>query len=170
MLKRYVGRLAIVAVLAVGGCAVEDGSAGGSVMARQNEDIDAIRQLAADWRAGWLAGDVDLLLSLYANEPVLMSQDKPAIVGKPAIQALYEPVLKGYDIKSESTLKEVEAAGDWGFFWSTYSLTATPKAGGEPVTSKGKSLFIVRREPGRGWKISRLMDNSDGVQTDPSGK
>ena len=36
-------------------------------MTKESEDIEAIRRLAADWRSGWLAGDADLLLSLYVD-------------------------------------------------------------------------------------------------------
>jgi len=139
-------------------------------MSRRNEDVQAIRQLAADWRSGWLAGDADLLLSLYGDEPVLMSQDQPAVMGKDAIRSLYRAVLKEYDIKSESTLMDVEASGDLGYFWSTYTLTATPKGGGKAVKSAGKSVFIVKREPGGAWKIARLIDNSDGAPTDQDGR
>ena len=135
-------------------------------MSTRTEDIDAIKQLAADWRAGWLAGDAELLLSLYADEPVLMPQDQPAVTGKDAIRALYQPVLSEFDFQSEGKLMEVEASGDWGYFWSTYALTATRKAGGEPMKSAGKSVFIVKREPGGAWKIARLIDNSDGPPTD----
>ena len=136
-------------------------------MSTRNDGIHAIERLAADWRSGWLTGDVELLLSLYADEPVLMPQDCPAIVGKEAIRSLYRSVLGDYELKSEGTLKEVEASGDLGYFWSTYTLTATPKAGGKPVMSMGKSLFIVKRVPGGAWKIARLMDNSDGAPADP---
>ena len=132
-------------------------------MTRRDEDIDAIKELAEDWRSGWLAGDADLLLSLYADEPVLMPQDQPAVVGKDAIRSLYQSVLKEFDFKSEGTLKEVEVSGDWGYFWSTYTLTATPKAGGKRIKSAGKSVFIVMRKPGGAWKIARLIDNSDGA-------
>ena len=125
-------------------------------------DLEAIGRLAADWRVGWLTGDVDLLLSLYADDPVLMPQDQPAVAGKAAIRALYEPVLRDYRFRSDSRVEEVVAAGDWGYFWSTYRLTATPKAGGPPFRSAGKSLFVVRRALDGSWKIARLMDNSDG--------
>ena len=129
-------------------------------MNSRNEDILAIKRLAADWRSGWLAGDVEALLALYADEPVLMPQGQPAVTGKDAIRPLYQAVLNEVTIESESTLMEVEASGDWGYFWSTYKLTATPKAGGETIESEGKSLFIVKRQPDGVWKIARLMDNS----------
>ena len=64
-------------------------------------------------------------------------------------------------IKSKGALREVDASGDWGYFWSTYSLRSTPKAGGNPTTTKGKSVFIVKRQRDGSWKIARLIDNSD---------
>jgi uncharacterized protein (TIGR02246 family) len=95
-------------------------------MSNRDEDIQAIKQLAADWRAGWLAGDADLLLSLYADEPVLMPQDSPAVIGKEAIRSIYQSVLKEYEFKSEGKLMEVEASGDWGYFGSTYTHAGAP--------------------------------------------
>ena len=132
-------------------------------MTTQNADLGAIRQLAEDWRSGWLAGDADYLLSLYADEPVLMPQDQPAVVGKDAIRPLYEAVLKDYEFKSEANVKEIRVSGDLGYFWTAYTLTATPKAGGEPIKVTGKSLYIVQRDSAGAWKIARLMDNSDGT-------
>ncbi|HTY88712.1 MAG TPA: SgcJ/EcaC family oxidoreductase [Candidatus Acidoferrum sp.] len=130
-------------------------------MNTRRDDIAAIKQLAAQWRAGWLAGDADALVSLYAQRPVLMAHGRPAIYGKAAIRSLYCAVVREVQIESRGVLQEVEAEGDWGYFWSTYSLRATPKAGGKPIRSKGKSVFIVRRQRDGTWKIARLIDNSD---------
>lgn len=130
-------------------------------MTKQSEDIEAIKQLAEDWRSGWLAGDADALLSLYADDPVLMPSGQPAVFGKDAIRPLYQSVFKDYAIKSETRLMDTEVSGDLGYFWSTYKLTATPKAGGESFEEEGKSVFIVKREHGGAWKIARLIDNSD---------
>ena len=132
-------------------------------MNKRQKDLKAIKQLAADWRSGWLTGDAGLLLSLYGDRPVLMPQDHPAVVGKAAIRSLYQQVLKEYDFKSEGRLKEVVVSGDWGYFWSLYKLTATPKAGGRPIRSAGKSIVIVKRVRGGAWKIARLIDTSDGA-------
>lgn len=136
-------------------------------MIKQNEDIDAIRQLAEDWRDGWLAGDADALLALYADDPVLMPWGQPAVFGKDAIRPLYQSVFKEYAFSSHNRVMDVEASGDWGYFWCTYKLTATPKAGGKPLEEEGKSVFIVRREHGA-WKIARLIDNSDRAPTNSS--
>ncbi len=126
----------------------------------QPEDIAAIKQLAEDWRAGWLAGDVDALLALYADDPVVMPWGQAAVYGKAAIRALYEPVFRDYTIRSEERVMEAEASGDLGYFWVTYHLTATPKTGGAPLEEDGKAVFIVKRSGGA-WKITRLIDNSD---------
>ena len=131
-------------------------------MAQASDDIEAIKRLAAEWRSGWLAGGADSLLSLYADEPVLMPQDQPVVVGKDAIRPLYEAVLKEFDFHGEATVKEIVISGDLGFFRTAYTLTATPKAGGKPTKVTGKSIFIVQRDSGGTWRIARLMDNSDG--------
>jgi uncharacterized protein (TIGR02246 family) len=134
-------------------------------MTKQSEDIAAIKQLAEDWRSGWLAGDTDALLALYADDPVLMPWGQPTVFGKDAIRPLYQSVFKEYAIKSQTRLMDVEASGDLGYFWCTYALTAIPKAGGKLLEEEGKSVFIVKREHGGAWKIARLIDNSDRAPT-----
>ena len=130
-------------------------------MTRQSEDIAAIEKLAKDWGAGWDRSDTDALLSLYASDPVLMPQGQPAVTGKTAIRALYQSLFKDYTVKGEGKVVEVEASGDLGYFWNSYTLTVTPKAGGEQIKAKGKSVFIVRRQNDNSWKVARLIDNSD---------
>lgn len=134
-------------------------------MTGQSEDIAAIRQLAEDWRCGWLAGDADALLSLFAGDPVLMPWGQPAVFGKEAIRPLYQSVFKEFAFASKTTLMDVEASGDLGYFWCAYTLTATPKAGGKSLEEAGKAVFIVKREDGGAWKIARLIDNSDRAPT-----
>ena len=134
-------------------------------MTRKSEDMEAIKQLAEDWRSGWLAGDADALLSLYADDAVLMPWGQPAVFGKDAIRPLYQSVLQGFTFKSQNRLMDVEASGSLGYFWCAYKITATPKAGGAPLEEEGKAVFIVKREHGGAWKIARLIDNSDRAST-----
>jgi uncharacterized protein (TIGR02246 family) len=130
-------------------------------MTRQSEDIAAIEKLAKDWGAGWDRSDTDALLSLYTSDPVLMPQGQPAVTGKNAVRTLYQSLFKDYTVKGEGKVVEIEVSGDLGYFWNSYTLTATPKAGGEQIKAEGKSIFIVRRQNDNSWKIARLIDNSD---------
>ncbi len=125
------------------------------------EDVRAITRLTEVWHDAWLAGDAAALTALWTDDPVLMPQNRPAVIGKDEINALYQSVFDEYTIKGEGELLEVEVAGDWAFYRSTYTLTATPKAGGEPLEDSGISLFIVKRQPDGTWKIARLIANSD---------
>lgn len=130
-------------------------------MTIQSEDVAAIKKLAEDWRTGWDRSDTEALLSLYTNDPVLMPQGQPAVTEKNAIRALYQSFIKEFTVKGEGKVVEVEVSGDLGYFWNSYTLTATPKAGGEQIKAEGKSVFIVRRQNNNSWKIARLIDNSD---------
>ena len=130
-------------------------------MNNQIDDLTAIKKLAMDWDAGWDSGDAEALLAFYADSPILLPQGQPAIVGKDAIRSMYQSVFKDFIIRGKGKVVEVDVSGSLGYFWSSYSLTATPKASGNPVTARGKSLFIVKRQDDNSWKIARLIDNSD---------
>ncbi|NIO00774.1 MAG: SgcJ/EcaC family oxidoreductase [Candidatus Latescibacteria bacterium] len=81
-------------------------------MAGQTEDTDAIRQLAEEWHAGWLAGDAGALLALYTDDPVLMPQNQPAVIGREAIRSPYQSVFDEFAVNGGGELLEVEVAGD----------------------------------------------------------
>jgi uncharacterized protein (TIGR02246 family) len=123
--------------------------------------VAAIGRLADEWTAAWNAGDVEALLGLYTDEPVLLPQGQPAVVGKAAIRLLYESVFREYRVEGEGVIVEAAVSGDLGYFWSSYTLTARPRGPGDPTSSKGKSLFVLNRREDGSWKIARLMDNSD---------
>lgn len=131
-------------------------------MNRHIEDLSAIKKIALEWNAGWESGNAEILLALYDDNPILMPQGQPVIIGKDAIRSIYQSVFKEYIIKGEGKVIEIEVSGNLGYFWITYSLTATPKTEGDPIVSNGKSLFIVKRQGDNSWRISRLIDNSDG--------
>ena len=133
-------------------------------MTDQSDDIDAIRELAGSWSRGWGNSDSEALLSLFTDDPILMPQNQPAVIGKKAIRSLYDSFFAEFTLQGKGEVMEIEVSGDLGYFWSSYTLTATPKAGGDSITDDGKSVFILRRQPDHSWKIARLIDNSDREQ------
>lgn len=129
-------------------------------MTRQSKDVAAIKKLAKDWSTGWNRSDIETLLSLYTNDPILIPQGQPAVIGKKAIRARYKSFFKEFTVKGKGKIVEVAVSGDLGYFWSSYTLTATPKAGGDQIKGEGRSVFIVKRHDDNSWKIARLIDNS----------
>lgn len=130
-------------------------------MTKQNDDVKAIRQLVQDWHNGWQDSDIESILSLFTDEPVLLPQGWPPVSGREAIHSLYQSFFEAFTVKGECHIEEVEVSGDLGYIWVNYTLTATPKAEGEPINEDSKTVFIVRRQPDNTWNISRLIDNSN---------
>ena len=131
-----------------------------TAMAGQNADVAAIKRLAKAWHAAWNRGDAEALCSLYAQNPVLMPQGQPAVTGKKAIRSLYRSFFEAFTVKGRGKVIEIEVSGDLGYFRSSYTLTAAPKAGGDPIKGEGRSVFILKRQSDNSWKIARLIDNS----------
>lgn len=127
----------------------------------QSKDIAAIKNLAQEWNTGWDRSDTEALLSLYTNDPVLIPQGQPEVIGKDAIRSLYSSLFAEFAVKGNGRVVKVEASGNLGYFWSSYTLTATPKAGGDQIKGEGRSVFIVKRQEDNSWKIALLIDNCD---------
>jgi len=92
---------------------------------------------------------------------IYYTEEQKAIAGKTVIRSLYQSLFEDYAIKDKGELIEADVSGDLGYIWIVYTLTAIPKAGGEPIEDEGKSVFIIRRQHDDSWKITRLIDNSD---------
>ena len=128
----------------------------------QAEDVAAIKAFGPKAVAATNAGDAAALADLYTEDAIHMPPNRPALVGKEAIQSSYQTGFAQFTQKLTLTLEEVEVSGDWAFSRSTYTGTGTPKAGGEPIfEDNGKFLAIHKRQPDSTWKIHRDIANSD---------
>jgi len=130
-------------------------------MTKPSVEVGAIKQLMQDWHTGWQNSDIDALLALFTDDAVLMPQGQPVVKGKAAIRSLYEAFFKSYTVTGDCQLQEVEVSGDLGYLWVNYTLTAKSKMQGKLIKDDSKSVFIVRRQADKAWKIARLMDNSN---------
>jgi len=60
-MKSHLKTLPLIIILMIAGCTRETNLPEDTIMSKQSADIAAIRQLAEDWRAGWLTGDPEAL-------------------------------------------------------------------------------------------------------------
>ena len=65
------------------------------------------------------------------------------------------------DINLISTTEEIIVSGDWAFDRGPYTVTFTPKAGGEPMRDSGRGMDFFKRQPDGSWKTYREIWNND---------
>jgi uncharacterized protein (TIGR02246 family) len=77
-------------------------------------DEREIRQLVATWMAATKAGDIDTVLSLMADDVVLLVTGHPPMVGKSAFAAAAKPQPGREPPRFEGTseIQEIKVVGD----------------------------------------------------------
>ena|SRR2546425_6206890 len=108
-----------------------------------------------------LSGDVNALVSLYADDAILMPPNDTTLFGKDEIRSWWEEYFDFFRVTSSvETEREVTVAGDQVFDRSAFSATIVPKQHGARITDDIRSLVVWKREPDGGWKISHQIWNS----------
>ncbi len=126
------------------------------------EDIAAIEEVLNQYAVSANAGDLELWLSLHADDVVKMPPDAPAIFGKEELGANFKPLFDNFTFEEMAIFDvEIQLAGDWVFSRCNFTATMAPKAGGEPLYMDAKDLCIFERQADGSWKISRDCYNSN---------
>ncbi len=107
-------------------------------------------------------GDADALVACFAADAVQMPPNAPPNAGTAAIRAWSGGLLAAFSAEFALSPGDVTLAGsDWAFETGEYSITLTPKNGGEPVHEDGKYVTVYRREADDRWLIFRDIWNSN---------
>ena len=133
-------------------------------------DIEAIKNLRAQYMISQDAGDVEGCVSYWSDDGVLMPPNEPSVVGKEALLSWYQNAFDHVKIDFTVSYEQIEVAGDWGFARGEHEGTIIPKPEGEPIPDKGKLLEILRRQPDGSWKFACHMWSSDNPAPPPIGK
>jgi ketosteroid isomerase-like protein len=108
-----------------------------------------------------LAGDVSLIVDMYAEDAVIMPPNDTTLYGKDEIRSWWEDYFSFFRITSVlETEREITVAGDQAFERESFSATIIPKESGARILDDIRSLSVWRREPDGGWKISHQIWNS----------
>ena len=141
-------------VLALASCAHT--AAGLESSARQITIADAAMQKAVADK------DLDLIVSFYADDAVLLPTAEPIVVGKPAIRDEWRHILAIPDFqnRSELTRVDVSSGGDMAYSMGTYVALMLGEDG-TPASEPGKYLTVWKREAGGAWRIVADTYNTD---------
>lgn len=133
-------------------------------------DTTAINKIWNQYTVGCNTGDLDLWISLWTDNGIQMPPDTPARIGKEQIREKMKPLFDQFIIKIAITCEEVRVTGDLAFSRGTYTISTTPKAGGETTKLSGKYLTIFERQADGSWKIARDCFNYNAPSTSPKKK
>ena len=116
-----------------------------------SSDERAIRELVTRWMQATEAGDLDTVLGLMADDVIFMVPGREPF-GKDEFRAQAQG-MKDVRITGQSDIREIQLFGDHAYIRNhiTVTMTAPDK---DPVTRKGYTLAILRKETGR-WLLTR---------------
>ena len=121
-----------------------------------NTDIAAIKEVLNQYAMGCTAGDLDLWMSLWANDGVQMPPDAPALVGKEEIRSAAKPEFDDLDMNlTILSIEDAKIFGGLGLTRCVYKLEVRPKAGGETIAAmpEAKALTLYQKQSDGAWKI-----------------
>ena len=124
-------------------------------------DISAINNNIEQYTSSMNAGDLDRWISLWADDAIQLAPDAPAVIGKEQIRAKYESIFPLFIFKMTIANDDVKIGGDLAVSHGNYTVTMTPKAGGETIVIDGKYLSIEERQADGSWKIIRSCFNDN---------
>ncbi|MFQ5813619.1 MAG: YybH family protein [Anaerolineae bacterium] len=153
--------IVLLVTLTLGACAAPAPPAVAPEAAQVEADIAAINEIWEGYTAGANTGDLDLWISLWDVNGIRMAPDAPPVIGKEQIRAQMKVPFEQLDIEIAIDNQEVQVGGDWAFSRGTYTLSTTPKAGGETAHVDGKFLTVLKRQSDGTWKIFRDIFNSN---------
>ena len=124
------------------------------------EDLAAITAFNAKYLKALNDEDIETLASLTTEDHILISSGRAPTVGKAANDAANARVFKQFDIVETWTPVETVVDGNLAYQRGTFTVDATPRAGGNTTKSSGNFLRIYRRQPNGEWRMTRDMFNS----------
>ena len=106
-------------------------------------------------------GDTATMMSVYADDAILMLADMPAARGRDAIARLNAGLFSAYTVSNASfTTSDVIVTGDYAIETGVYRMTLKPR-NGPAIPDTGKYISIWRRDADGNWKMIRDISNSD---------
>lgn len=117
------------------------------------DDAAALMQISRDWSKAVAEGDVDVILSFWADDAVVMAPDQPAISGKAALRefVLGMQNIPGFSITWEPERAFISSSGDLAYMIERNRMTFADPSGAIK-TQYAKTVTIWRKDASGAWK------------------
>jgi len=134
---------ALVLLLTLACCGRGDGQA----------ERDRLMQTSRDWSQTAESGDIDRILSYWADDATVVSPGEPVLRGKPAIRSYLERSFKtpGFRISWEPQEARLSDDGTMGYLVERTRVSFNGPDG-RPATQEYRGVTIWRKQPDGSWK------------------
>ena len=118
------------------------------------------------WRKAITANDLNAIIALYAEDAVMWLPDTPEAKGREDIRKSYAGLLAANTVTG-ATLSNThyQTSGNLSVGWGNFTLTLSPKGGGNPVTLSGRFSVIARKAGGK-WVY--VVDHASAERPAPT--
>ena len=128
----------------------------------QTSELEGLDSLREAHVAALNAGDGDAWVACFTADAVQMPPNAPANVGAENIRGWSGGMLAVFGVEFALSPEEVQPAGpEWAFERGTYTITLTPKTGGDPIRDVGKYITLYQRQADGTWRMARDIWNSN---------
>jgi ketosteroid isomerase-like protein len=128
-----------------------------------DDDVRAIEAAKTEYRDGYNTGDIDRVLSVFADGFIDLSAGQPGFYGGDARRALefrLHTLFRDYNVQMFVIIATVSVSGDLATDWGWHKIWLTPKGGGETRYAKFRYSENWKRVEGE-WRISLFMSDVD---------
>ena len=127
-------------------------------------DEHAINVAKTEYREGHNNGDVERILSVFADGFTSMPEGEPTFYGEEARQALrlqLSTMFERYQVKMEIVIVNIAILGSTAIDRGWHKLTLAPKAGGNPEVRRYRYCEIWQKQTDGSWRIGFFISNKD---------
>jgi len=118
-------------------------------------DEQAIRALVAAWTQATLAGDVERILPLMAEDVEFYVPGQPVMRGRDAFESGVRAVLASHRVESHAEVQQVEVCGTLAWCTTRLKVAITPLAGGDTMHKAGYVMSVFRKNGAGQWQLAR---------------
>ena len=150
--------LAALAVAAsIFGCARPD----------QADEEKALMETSRAWSRAAASGDVEAILSYWADSPIVIQPGQPVMRDRAALRAYLEQSMKtpGFRIGWEPL--EAEVSGDMGYLIERTEVTVNGPDG-RPLTQHFRAVTVWRKQADGSWKNVVDISNAGPAASAPA--
>lgn len=129
------------------------------------DDTYRINVAKTEFREAYKCGDVDQLLSVFAEEGFTdMSEAGPTRYGETAREGLRQyasELFADYAVGLAVIINDIVVFGDTAYDFGCHELTLRPKNGGETIRKRHRYFELWKKNSAGDWKISLIINNAD---------